>query len=514
MALLWHPEILVSFLCFLFLSLLRWRWNKHSPIINWPVAGMLPGLLLNAWHLHDYITRLLQHFGGTFEFKGPCFSSMNFVLTCDPNNIHHILSRNFSNYEKGPKFREIFEPLGNGLINSDSDSWKSQRKLAHSLIRNSKFNMFFEKVVREEVEMALIPVLDQVSSLGIEVDLQDVFQRLTFDNICNTVLGFHPNFLSVEFPELAHASAFDQMEQGILYRHVVPESYWKLQRWLQIGEEKKLSNAWRTFDQFLYHRISSRREELRRSKTQKTEAAKSDLLTAYIAHEEEGTLKLDGFPKSNEFLRDAIFNLFLAGRDTVSAGLTWFLWLIATHPAVEAKILEEIRDNLAANSNENQRIFCIDELSKLVYLHGAMCESLRLFPPVPFEHLHSVHSDILPSGLYIGPSTRLLYSLYSMGRMESIWGEDCLEFKPERWISEQGRIVHVPSYKFAVFNAGPRTCLGKEMALIQMKMVASAIIWNYHVRVVQGHPITPSISIVLHMKYGLKVKISKRSSII
>ncbi|KAG6656536.1 hypothetical protein CIPAW_04G029200 [Carya illinoinensis] len=493
MALLWHPEILVSFLiCFLFLLLLRWRWNKHSPIINWPV---------------------LQHSGGTIMFKGPWFSSMNFVFTSDPNNIHHILNRNFSNYEKGPKFREIFEPLGNGIFNSDSDSWKSQRKLVHSLMKNSKFDMFLKKVVHEEVEMALIPVLDHVSSLGIEVNLQDVFQRLTFDIICNTVLVFHPNFLSVEFPELAHASAFDQMEQGVLYRHIVPESYWKLQRWLQMGEEKKLGNAWRTFDQFLYHSISSRREELRQSKTQKTEEAKFDLLTAYMAHEEEGTLKLDGFPNSNEFLRDTVFNLMVAGRDSVSAGLTWFLWLIATHPAVEAKILEEIRDNLAANSNENRRIFCIDELSKLVYLHGAICESLRLFPPLPLEHLNSVHSYILPSGLYIDSSTRLLYSLYSMGRMESIWGEDFLEFKPERWISEQGRTVHVPSYKFTVFNAGPRTCLGKEMALIQMKMVASAIIWNYHVQVVQGHPILPSISVVLHMKHGLKVKISKRSII-
>ena len=98
-----------------------------------------------------------------------------------------------------------------------------------------------------------------------------------------------------------------------------------------------------------------------------------------------------------------------------------------------------------------------------------------------------------------------------MGRMESIWGQDCLEFKPERWISERGGIVHVPSFKFITFNAGARTCLGKDISFIQMKIIASAIIWNYRVQVVEGHPISPSISVILHMKNGLMVMISKRN---
>ena len=70
--------------------------------------------------------------------------------------------------------------------------------------------------------------------------------------------------------------------------------------------------------------------------------------------------------------------------------------------------------------------------------------------------------------------------------------------------------MHVRSFKFATFNAGPRTRLGKDISFIQMKMIASAIIWNYHVQVVEGHPVSSSISVVLHMKHGLKVRISKR----
>jgi cytochrome P450 len=506
MAMLGYAEIIAAFLCFLFLW--HWGWNKHSPIINWPLFGMLPGLLQNAQHFHEYTTRVLKHYGGTWEFKGPCFSNMEFVFISDPANIHHILSRNHSNYHKGPKFREVFEPFGDGIVNSDFDSWRYQRRLIQSMVKNKKFELFLEKVSRGKVESGLIPILDHISSTGIEVDLQEIFQRYTFDNVCFLVLGFDPKCLSIEFPQVAHAKAFDQMEQSVFYRHVVPEICWKLQRWLQIGEEKKLSIAWEFFDEFLYQCISSKREEITRNKAKKMEEANFDLLTACIELEqdEEGG-EMDGSTKSNKFLRDMAFVLIGAGRDTISSGLTWFLWLVATHPSVEAKILQEMREHLLVNNEIN---WDIKEISKLVYLHAAICESLRLFPPIPFEHLYSIDSDILPSGHPIGPHTKILYSPYAMGRTESIWGEDFLEFKPERWISEKGKIVHVPSYKFITFNAGPRTCLGKDMSFIQMKIVASTIIWNYCLRVVEAHPVLPKISIVLHMRHGLKVRVTKR----
>ena len=454
--------------------------------------------------MHDYATSLVKHYGGTFVFKGPWLARMDAILTSDPINIQHILSKNFSNYDKGPTFREIFEPMGDGIFSTDSETWRYQRKLIQSLIKHSKFMLFLEKVVKGKVEKGLIPVLDHVSSLGIEVDLQDVFQRFTFDNVCLMVLGFDSNCLTIEFPEVAHAKAFDQMEESLLYRHILPTNCWKFQRWVQIGREKKLSSAWKTFDQFVYGCISSKREKLSRGRALKMEEAEFDLLTAIEQQERE----MNGIASSNKFLRDTAFNLIAAGRDTISAGLTWFLWLVATHPSVEAKILEEIKAYLL---DEVWRVLGIDELSKLVYLHGAICESLRLFPPIPFDHKCAVQADILPSGHHIRSNMRLIYSLYSMGRMESIWGQDCLEFKPERWISERGGLVHVPSFKFITFNAGARTCLGKDISFIQMKIIASAIIWNYRVQVVEGHPISPSISVILHMKNGLMVMISKRN---
>ncbi|CAL1358158.1 unnamed protein product [Linum trigynum] len=98
-----------------------------------------------------------------------------------------------------------------------------------------------------------------------------------------------------------------------------------------------------------------------------------------------------------------------------------------------------------------------------------------------------------------------------MGRMEEIWGEDCTEFKPERWISEKGNIIHVPSYKLMAFLAGPRTCTGKAIAFLQLKSMASAILWNYKFDMVEGHVVKPTPAMILLMKDGLKMRVSKRS---
>ncbi|XP_020239131.1 alkane hydroxylase MAH1 [Cajanus cajan] len=154
----------------------------------------------------------------------------------------------------------------------------------------------------------------------------------------------------------------------------------------------------------------------------------------------------------------------------------------------------------------------MEEVKKLVYLHGALCEALRLFPPIPIERKQAIKADTLPSGHHVNPNTMILFSLYAMGRFEEIWGKDCLEFKPERWIY-RGEVVYAPSYKFIAFNAGPRTCLGKDLAFVQMKMVAAAILLKYRFQVVEGHVAAPSHSIVLLMKDGLKVRITKRESI-
>ncbi|KAJ1388320.1 Cytochrome P450 [Sesbania bispinosa] len=466
---------------------------------------MLPQALLNLWRIYDFITDDLKSQGGTSEFKGPWFTNMDCIVTGDPMNVHHIMSKSFDNYVKGDEFREIFQAFGDGIFTADSETWKYNRTLFHSLFKQRSFEVLQEKIIQKKVQRTLLPMLDHVQQQGSVVDLQDVFNRFTFDNICSLVLGYDPNCLSIHFPEVACEKAFNQAEECIFYRHTVPMCVWKFQKWLQIGQEKKMTEACKVFDQFLYACIASKREELSKySRNQMGAETQDDLLTALMRSEEKGQVHDD------KFLRDAAFNLFVAGRDTITSALTWFFWLVATNPLVESKILEEIKENFGAKEKKYGLLLGMEEVKKLVYLHGAICEALRLFPPIPFERKQAIKADTLPSGHHIDPKTMILFSLYSMGRFEDLWGKDYLEFKPERWISERGSIVHAPSYKFISFNAGPRACLGKDLSFIQMKMVATAILCNYSIQVVEGHCATPRHSIVLLMKHGLKVRITKR----
>ncbi|PHT27950.1 hypothetical protein CQW23_32449 [Capsicum baccatum] len=305
------------------------------------------------------------------------------------------------------------------------------------------------------------------------------------------------------WPYFPYEKAFGDALEAFLHRHIVPEPILKLQKWLRIVREKKLIQACEALDQFIYPCISRKLEELLHKSTIKDE--EFTFLNAYIKMYNQwkdgdlGTLQ--------SFLRDTFLNLMFAGRDTTSAALTWFFVLLAKNPSVEKKIRQEIQQQLYVKEDENLKLFTKEESRKLIYLHGSLCETLRLFPSLPLEHKVPLDHDILPSGHHVSPNTRMILPFYSMGRMDTLWGKDCLEFKPERWISDRGGIKHEPSFKFPAFNVGPRTCIGKEMEFFQMKIVAATIIHNYHIQVVEPNNVSRTTSIIMQVKNALMVKI-------
>ncbi|KAF9612253.1 hypothetical protein IFM89_038675 [Coptis chinensis] len=230
-----YPETILAVVCFLFLHHLS---NKSLPT-NWPFIGMLPALALNSQRVHDWSTYILSQTGCTFWFKGPWFANMNLLCTSDPANMRHIFSTNFSNYPKGTEFKEFFDILGDGIFNSDFESWKTQRKTAHQLINNKKFQSFLEETSSSKVQNGLIPVLEHVLEQNRVVDLQDLFKRFTFDNTIILLSGIDPGSLSIEFNTFPYAEALDDAEEAIFYRHIMPTSCWKFKRLLGIGTEKK-----------------------------------------------------------------------------------------------------------------------------------------------------------------------------------------------------------------------------------------------------------------------------------
>ncbi|XP_020531001.1 cytochrome P450 86A22-like [Amborella trichopoda] len=198
---------------------------------------------------------------------------------------------------------------------------------------------------------------------------------------------------------------------------------------------------------------------------------------------------------SDTFLRDIAMNFLSAGRDTSGVALSWFFWLIFESPHTEANILEELRNVLHGRTRVP-----LEDLHRLMYLHAALYETLRLYPPVPIHHKAAVHNDTT-----VKAGTIILYSIYSMARMEWIWRKDCREFRLERWIGEDGALKPGLVFKFMTFNAGPRSCLGQDMAFTLMKIAVATILANFQVVVVEGQNVSPKTSMILSIKNGLKV---------
>ncbi|KAF3572812.1 hypothetical protein F2Q69_00062776 [Brassica cretica] len=473
MAMISLLEITVSFLCFSFFFgyfLIMKKPHRSFPT-NWPFLGMLPGLLVEIPRVYDYVTEFLEASNLTFPFKGPCFGGLDMLFTVDPANIHHI------------GVQEALQCLRR---------WDFQRGF--------RFMEGSEEISSKHDE-----------SPGVS---KDVFQRFTFDTTFVLATGIDPGCLSIEMPKIEFAKALDEAEEAIFFRHFKPEIVWKMQRLLGFGDELKMSIAHSTFDRVCSECIASKRDEITRGVTSIHSSSK-DLLMSYMDVDTTKYKLLN--PGDDKFLRDMILSFMLAGRDTTGSALTWFFWLLSKNPEVTTKIRQEINTKLSPRTNNDSDHFSLfnpQDLNKLVYLHGALCEALRLYPPVPFQHKSPTKPDVLPSGHRVDASTKIVFCLYSLGRMKSLWGEDASEFKPERWISETGRLIHVPSFKFLSFNAGPRTCLGKEVAMTQMKTVAVKVIQNYEIEIVEGHKIEPVPSIILHMKQGLKVMVTKRCNLV
>ncbi|CAN6484728.1 unnamed protein product [Victoria cruziana] len=486
------PEICLSLLTFYFIRhIIK---ERNQPIRSWPFLGMLPSAVANVHRLYDWAIDVFTSHGSTISFRGPVLSNMNVVATCDPRNIEHMLKSSFDNFPKGAEFHDNFSDImGAGIFNSDSESWKKQRKMANALVHSKSFRGFVAGTTKRLVGRRLLPVLGSFARSGAAFDLQDVLLRFTFDSTCTAVFGENMNTLSEELPVVPFAKAMDDVMEAILYRYILPKSWWQLLRRINAGKERQLADGLIVINDFVFRQL-----ETRKLNAKSCSSANMDLLSAYAS------------VSSDEiFLRDTAVNFLVAGRDTSGAALTWFFWLLSRNPRVEKKIMEELKMVLAETDRRDG--FEMEDLNRMVYLHASLCETLRLYPSVPIGQKGVVKEAVLPSGTVVKPGTVILYAIFAVGKMEWVWGKDCLEFKPERWFDDRGALKHETNgFRFLAFNGGRRTCVGKETAFVQMKFAAAEILSNFQIDVVEGHPVSPKPSVIMTMKNGLMVKAKER----
>ncbi|PUZ58376.1 hypothetical protein GQ55_5G505000 [Panicum hallii var. hallii] len=497
-----YPEVFLAIICFFGLAIFRLirQSQKSSLPLNWPVVRMLPFLVVNRHCIHDKVADLLREAGCTFMFFGPWLLDMNILITCDPATVNHCLNTHFEKYPKGREFAEMFDILGDGLLVADSDSWEYQRRVATTIFGARTFRSFAMSIIARKVGTVLLPYLDHMAKHSSDVELEGVFMRLSLDVSYSMVFAADLDCLSVSSPMPVFGRATKEAEEAMLFRHLVPSRLWKLLRWLNVGSEKKLANAKVVVNQFIY-------EEIAKRMAQESNGSQADILSMYMKVTLDASMSQE---QKTQFLRDTAVGFILAGKDLIAVTLTWFFYMMCKHPNVEAKILEELKGLKSSTWPGDFSVFECDKLRSAIYLQAALLETLRLFPATPFEEKEAHADDVLPNGTKVTKGTRVIFSLYAMGRIKGIWGKDCMEFRPERWISKSGRLRHEPSYKFLSFNSGPRSCIGKDLGLSNMKMTAASIIHNFKVELVDDHAVMPQSSVILHTQNGMMVRLKRR----
>ena len=377
-----------------FIAIHSLRQKRRCGLPVWPVLGMLPSLVSGLHcNMYEWMSDVLCDQNGTFRFKGPWFSSLNCVVTADPRNLEHLLKTKFPNYPKGQYFRDtVGDLLGGGIFNADDEKWQRQRKTASIEFHSTKFRQLTTESLLELVHSRLLPVLENAVNNSMSIDIQDVLLRLTFDNVCMIAFGVDPGCLRPGLPDIPFARAFEDATEATLLRFVTPTCIWKAMRYLDLGSEKKLKRSIKDVDDFAEDVIRTRKKELSIQSEDDKKKQGSDLLTVFMGLKDE-----NGKAFSDRFLRDICVNFILAGRDTSSVAMSWFFWLLDSHPTVEEKILAEIckivneREEL---DTKTPLVFSPQEIKKMNYLQAALSEALRLYPSVPVDHKEVISNKL------------------------------------------------------------------------------------------------------------------------
>lgn len=432
---------------------------------SYPIIGSFPALYKNYANRLPWFTELLRN-SPTSTIAMHHSLGRRFVVTANPAVVQHILKTNFPNYQKGETFRSTLqELLGDGIFNADGDNWKFQRQVSSHEFNTKSLRKFVEQVVDTEIDDRLIPILSKSAAERSVLDFQDILQRFAFDNICRIGFGYDPEYLLPSLPQAKFAVAFDDAVKVSSERFFTMSPVWKIKRALGIGSESRLRGLVSDVREFANTIVRQKKREMDEMKTLDSH----DLLSRFLSsgHSDE------------KFVTDIVISFTLAGRDTTSAALTWFFWLISKYPNVESEIFREIEEKSESGAS-------YDEVKDMVYTHAALCESMRLYPPVPTDGKQAVSDDVLPDGTQVKKGMTVSYHVYAMGRMEHIWGKDWAEYRPERWLERdvagnKWRFVAKDSFSYPVFQAGPRICLGKEMAFLQMKRVVAGVLKRFKV---------------------------------
>jgi cytochrome P450 len=389
-----------------------------------------------------------------------------------PEYIERVLVSGVSDFAKSKDYAPLKTLMGNGLLTSEGEFWRRQRKLVQPAFHRERIAAYGEVMVRYAEKM-------MAGWRDAEVrDAHKDMMRLTLDIVAKTLFDADVTSDAVEVGETLE---------------VAMERYSAL-AWLAVFLPTSVMAPWywifrktlRQLDTIIYRIIRARRESKR---------DQGDLLSMLLKAQAE-----DGSQMTDQQLRDEVMTLFLAGHETTANALAWTWYLLSLNPEAEARLHSELQEVLAGRSPR------IEDLQRLRYTQMVVKESLRVFPPawgVGRETLREIQL-----GEYRVPAGTNVFISQWVVQREPRYFEQPEKFLPERWTEEFEK--QLPKFAYFPFGGGPRVCVGASFALMEAALLLATIAQKYRLAVDPGHPVVPLASVTLRPKHGIRVKLQQR----
>ena len=412
-----------------------------------PISLSLPpgeNIIIDYHQLEQVLSKLsnlVETYGDVFKAKFP--DQDNWVYTVrDPDMAKHILVSNYKNYKKGVGIKQINVLLGRGIIVSEGDLWKRQRKMMQPL--------FSKKLLTQQLPLMslcadrLLESWQDDIAAGKPVNLTESMSQTALDFILHALFSEDLDKIIAETGENPFLMVTDDSARDLLF-----------------------ARRFRQLTHLVKKMMQRRRAENRQP---------FDLLTMVM----NATEKQSGNAMPENLQIDEILTLIIAGHETTASVLNWTWYLLAQHADIEQQILAESRQHMPVDGTPE-----MENVEQLKLTHQVLEESMRLYPPVWVITRQALADDQF-NGISIPAGTDIFIPPYLVHRNPAYW-HDPETFDPQRFSHENKKRQHIGAY--LPFAIGPRRCIGDSMAFQEMAVHISRIIQKVHFELVPGQTI-------------------------
>ncbi|MBV9790169.1 MAG: cytochrome P450 [Chloroflexi bacterium] len=398
-------------------------------------------------------------------------------MVAHPELAQEVLIDRSSEFVKMPKHQGLGLMLGNGLITNDNhESWLTQRRMMQPMFHRQRLVAMGDKMVAAGERMI---GRWQAWPDGETVNIAEEMMQVTLDIITQTM--FSADVLSEAGrvgPAVATTTHF------VSKRGVGPI---QLPVSWPTPNNRAFRQATQTLDEIVYRLINQRRAE---------GTTHGDLLDMLLEARDAD----NGESMSNQQLRDEVLTIFAAGHETTANTLSWAWYMLAQHPEVMARLQAELDSVLEG------RTPTIADLPNLPYTQQVFNEVLRLYPAAP-SIPRLVPRETTLRGYTLPAKSMILLSIYNIQRHPEFWS-DPNTFNPDRWAGDNHKRQH--RLAFMPFSAGPRICIGNNLALMEGQLLLAMVAQYADLRLVPGQQVKPEVAVTMRPKDGLQMTIHPR----